>query len=44
MEVEAGGISLAYKGLGGVSTWVIVAIIVLVALWVIVSVARRNRS
>jgi hypothetical protein len=43
MEAETGGI-LAYKGLGGVPTGVIVAIIVLVVLWVIVSVARRKRS
>ncbi|WP_326665423.1 hypothetical protein [Streptomyces canus] len=43
MEAETCGV-LAYKGLGGVPTGVIVAIIVLVVLWVIVSVARRNRS
>ncbi|MFI6210297.1 hypothetical protein ACIBAI_28690 [Streptomyces sp. NPDC051041] len=44
MEAATDGITLAYKGLGGVATWVIVAIIVLVVIWVIMSVARRDRS
>lgn len=44
MEAAADGIALGYKGLGGVATWAIVAIIALVVVWVIISVARRNRS
>ncbi|GAA5207683.1 hypothetical protein [Streptomyces thinghirensis] len=44
MEAATDGIAVAYKGLGGVATWVIVAIIVLVVVWVIMSVVRRNRS
>jgi hypothetical protein len=43
MAAAADGITLAYKGLGGVSSWAIVAIIAFVVLWVLVSVARRNR-
>ncbi|MEU9171896.1 hypothetical protein AB0D34_29570 [Streptomyces sp. NPDC048420] len=34
----------AYKGLGGVPTWVVVAIIVVVVVWMLVTAARRNRS
>ncbi|MFI9175624.1 hypothetical protein [Streptomyces lincolnensis] len=44
MEVAMDGTILAYKGLGGVSAWVMVVIIVLVVVWVMMRVARRNRS
>ncbi|MFG2726951.1 resistance to Congo red protein [Streptomyces canus] len=37
------GVTLAYKGLGAVPTWAIIAIIAFVVLWVLVSTARRNR-
>jgi heme/copper-type cytochrome/quinol oxidase subunit 2 len=44
MAAATDGLTLAYKGLGRVPTWVIVAIIVLVVVWMLVTAARRNRS
>ena len=44
MAVATDGVALAYKGLGGVPTWVIVTVIVLVVVWMLVTAARRKRS
>jgi hypothetical protein len=44
MAAATDGIALAYKGLGGVPTWVIVTVIVLVVVWMLVTAARRDRS
>jgi predicted ABC-type sugar transport system permease subunit len=44
VAAAADGVTLAHKGLGGVPTWVIVAISVVVVVWMLVTAVRRNRS
>ncbi|MFF7178075.1 hypothetical protein [Streptomyces sp. NPDC008121] len=44
MNVTADSVSLSYKGLDGVPTWVLLIVVVLVLVWMAVSRRRRDKS